>query len=43
MMSDRDPEKALLYVLYEPYPQLRHNIKMAALWWGQCTESIWRG
>ena len=27
----------------EPYPQLRHDIKMAALWGGQCIESLWRG
>ena len=27
----------------EPYPQLRHNFKMAALFGGQCTEILWRG
>ena len=27
----------------EPYPQLRHKIKMAAIVGGLCTESLWRG
>ena len=26
----------------EPYPQLRHEIKMASVVWGLCTESLWR-
>ena len=25
----------------EPYPQLRHKIKMAAIGGGLCTESLW--
>ena len=28
---------------YEPYPQLRHKIKMAAIVGGLCTEIVWRG
>ena len=28
---------------YEPYPQLRHKIKMAAISGGLCTEILWRG
>ena len=27
----------------EPYPQLRHKIKMAAIGGGLCTESLWGG
>ena len=27
----------------EPYPQLRHKIKMAAIGGGLCTEILWRG
>ena len=26
----------------EPYPQLRHEIKMASVVWGLCTENLWR-
>ena len=27
----------------EPYPQLRHKIKMAMIGGGLCTEILWRG
>ena len=30
-------------MLYGPYPQLRHKIKMAAIVGGLCTGSLWRG
>ena len=33
----------IIFVNYEPYPQLRHKIKMAAIVGGLCTDSLWRG
>ena len=37
------PLEASQFYHSNPYPQLRHEIKMASIVWGLCTESLWRG